>query len=362
MVACRPKVLILSVWMFNPYQKLLVNELIKCGVELKEINSITLLCINVVRWKPDVLHIQQLHPFFASPLTVTSFCRLGLFTFGLIWARLFGVKIVWTAHDLRAHKYHNNITQVGNFLVSRLAKAIITHCEAARHEVAVSTKLQNNSKFYVVPHANFIGYYKNEIGREESRQRLNIGDSAFVFLLSGWIRRNKGVLELIEGFKQLKQDQVQLIIAGKAHSEDIDADVRAQIMDRRNILYLNGFVPDDELQVYFSACDVVVLPYRNILTSAVALLAMSFGKACVASRRGCLSEVLGDEGAILFDPDTNDGLLSALKRALAQRLELDRMGAHNKKVAELWSWEKMAGQTNVVYMDMLGRKSDAPGG
>ncbi len=362
MVTCRPKVLILSVWMFNPYQKLLVSELNKLDVELREINSIKLLFINVVRWKPDILHIQQLHPFFASPLTVTSICRLGLLLLALIWAKLFRVKIVWTAHDLRGHKYHNSITQVGNFLVSRLAKTIITHCEAARYEVALNTKLEINSKFCVVPHPNFIGYYKNKIGRGESRQHLKINDSALVFLLIGWIRRNKGVLDLIDDFKRLKQNQVRLIIAGKAHDEDLDEDVRAQIMDHQNIYYINDFVPDDELQIYLNACDVVVLPYRDILTSGVALLAMSFGKACIAPRRGCLSEVLDDEGAILFDPDTNDGLLSALNSAQTRRLELEHMGAHNRKVTELWTWEKMAGQTHAVYMDMLGRKSYPPGG
>ena len=64
-----------------------------------------------------------------------------------------------------------------------------------------------------------------------------------------------------------------------------------------------GFVPDDELQVYLRAADVVATPFLEILTSGSVLLAMSFERAVIAPRRGCVAETVGDDGGILYDAD-----------------------------------------------------------
>ena len=47
------------------------------------------------------------------------------------------------------------------------------------------------------------------------------------------------------------------------------------------------YIPDAELQVWLRAADVVVLPFRDILTSGSAILALSFGRAVVAPALGC---------------------------------------------------------------------------
>jgi hypothetical protein len=64
--------------------------------------------------------------------------------------------------------------------------------------------------------------------------------------------------------------------------------------------------------------------------------------------------VLCDEGAFLFDLGRKEWLLEAMKRAIARKHDLELMGAHNSKVAEQWSWEKIAGLTLTVYTDILG--------
>ena len=69
-----------------------------------------------------------------------------------------------------------------------------------------------------------------------------------------------------------------------------------------------GAVPDDRMQVYLRAADAVVLPYRDVLTSGSAILAMTFGQPVIAPAIGCLPESLGSEGTILYDADAPDGL------------------------------------------------------
>ena len=67
------------------------------------------------------------------------------------------------------------------------------------------------------------------------------------------------------------------------------------------------------MQMYLRAADAVVLPYKDVLTSGSAILAMTFGQPVIAPAIGCLPESLGAEGTILYDPSTPDGLERALR-------------------------------------------------
>ena len=121
-----------------------------------------------------------------------------------------------------------------------------------------------------------------------------------------------------------------------------------------NIKFMPGFIPDDQIQVYMNASDAVILPYRDILTSGAAILAMSFGRACIAPRLGCINDILDEHGAFLYDPDATDGLVRALKSAVASGRDLSRMGAYNRYLAKQWDWERIAQRTLDVYYGAFG--------
>ncbi len=114
-----------------------------------------------------------------------------------------------------------------------------------------------------------------------------------------------------------------------------------------------GFVPDDDLQLYLNAADAIALPYREIFTSGSVLLAMTFGKAVIAPRRGCIGQTLDDAGAILYEASDPQGLPEALRRALDS--DLHDMGAHNQARLDEFGWERIAAATLEVYRS-VGRR------
>ncbi len=63
----------------------------------------------------------------------------------------------------------------------------------------------------------------------------------------------------------------------------------------KHIVSRIGFVPDDEVELYFKAADVLVLPYANISQSGVLFLGYGFGLPLIAADVGSLKEkiVLG---------------------------------------------------------------------
>lgn len=353
--ANQPKLVLLSRWKFNPYQKLLVEHLAKMGVQIEELDCRTIfLPILLKHGKPNFVHFHSVHSFFLTSSRLKSLVKLVIFISQVFILRLIGIRIIWTVHDLKSHSsQYLEIDRFGTTLFTRITHGIITHYEVAKREVITVLGLRNANKVFVIPHGNYIDYYENKIGRVEARTALNLTHSSLMFLFLGRIEGYKGVVEMIDAFKQLHHKEAQLVIAGKPETEQLEELLKQKIADDDNIRLISGFVPDDQIQVYMNACDVVMFPYLDILTSGAVLLAMSFSKACIAPRKSCFAEVLDDLGAFLYDPDLAQGLSQAMNSAIQHKTELLSMGERNRQLAEQWSWSRVAKMTLDVYKQSL---------
>ena len=136
------------------------------------------------------------------------------------------------------------------------------------------------------------------------------------------------------------------MIAGRFQEAAYEAEIRGLIAkcSRRVVLHA-GYIPDDELQVYLLASDVVAAPYLEILSSGTAMLALSFGRPMVAPRRGFLKDVITRDCGLLYDPTDPKGLESALRATLTARFD----EATIIRVARAHDWNKSA----LVTLDCL---------
>jgi len=110
-------------------------------------------------------------------------------------------------------------------------------------------------------------------------------------------------------------------------NEAIKTQIQDQSKGDRRIKMVLEYIPNDQIQVYMNVADVIVLPFQDILTSGSALLAMGFAKAIIAPRLGCMTEILNDKGAILYNPNVENGMYQALDKAY--QLDLESMGRDN---------------------------------
>ncbi len=102
-----------------------------------------------------------------------------------------------------------------------------------------------------------------------------------------------------------------------------------------------------------NAADVVAFPYKNILTSGAVMLAISFGRACLAPRKDCITEVLDYQGAFLYDPTLKSGLLRSMQEAIRRKDLTSGMGEYNYQKSKSWSWDHVAKKTLDVYKACL---------
>jgi len=238
-------------------------------------------------------------------------------------------------------------------ILAHFVDTIIAHCQTSKREICKIYKIRNKKKIVVIPHGNFMNIYDNSLSRDQARRRLNISSEDFTFLFLGNIRCYKGVLELIESFQKIKEKNSKLIIAGRLEDKELSDLIGLKIKRGNNIQLIPSFISDDEIQMYMNAADIMVLPYREILTSGAAILGMSFGKAIIAPMIGCLQDVLDNIGSFLYDPTEKDGLLNALRKAMNSRGKVREMGHHNLKLAKQLSWRDIALTTYKVYKRCL---------
>lgn len=132
------------------------------------------------------------------------------------------------------------------------------------------------------------------ITRQAARKRLHINTNAYVVMSMGFVTWYKGTDLLLDALKNssaIGARPLQVIIAGgksptlegKAHYETYYQSIIKRI-EATPHARLTGYVPNRELDLYFQAADVVVFPYRTMMSSSGPLsIALSYGKLVLFS-------------------------------------------------------------------------------
>jgi glycosyltransferase involved in cell wall biosynthesis len=266
-------------------------------------------------------------------------------------ARLAGIRVVWSVHELAMKLSEHPVRdRIATQMVAFLAHDIIIHCEAARPLLSAVAGARAGRKAAVVLHGHFIDTYTNDVTRDVARRKLGLGDDELVVLALGDIRRYKGIYPLIQTFMRLETEGARLIVAGEfLHRPTYERIARLIETPDPRVMIIPERVPDDDVQVYMNAADVAVVPYLDILTSSAIILAMTFGRAIIAPRIGCIVDNIDERGAFLYDVDDPEGLAGALRKAIERRTALQAMGEHNRATVAQWKWEDVAAATLAVY-------------
>lgn len=324
----------------NPYQTLLMEAQRELGHHVwGGGGGGDFIGVALREWKADLVHFHWLHPYLLRESAAASIVRSSRFLVEVALLKARGTKIVWTIHNLVNHDgKHADIERWFSAQFAKLCDRCFVHSKAAG-EATVERFDITRSNLTVIPHGNYIGVYPNTISRKEARHYLDLPASSQVFLFLGRIEPYKGVFELIEAFKKLPEGSC-LVIAGKVAKLEFLPELEKRVAEVSGIQSHARRIPDDEMQIFYNAADVVVFPFRNILTSGSLVLAMSFGKAVVAPRVPSLEEIIPQDGVCWFDPAESGSLSTALTAWDSGTAKLS--GAVNLTRASDWSWKKIA--------------------
>lgn len=323
----------------NPYQKLLYASIDRLGVSCRGLagRDFTLKWLHENKNTVRFLHFHWLFGIYDPGNSGLDLRKTRGFLFKITVAKLLGYKILWTVHNLISHEpSHLKLEILVRKAVARLADHVIVHCNYARDLIHKEWGI-GPGKITVIPHGSYIGYYPNDISRNEARQRLGLSEDDFIFLFFGMIRNYKGMKQLLESFGEVNSinPKTRLVMAGKPFNDTIRSELEAMARSKRISTFL-GYIPDEEVQLFFNAADVVVLPYQNILTSGAAILALSFGKPLIVPNKGCIPELINDENGFLYhhDRELTETMLRAVRKTHGKKY-----GGH---VVENLCWQRLA--------------------
>lgn len=332
----------------NPYTWLLYSHVQTAGgVEVEEYRGRRLL-----RSRFDVLHVHwpEGHlnqPSFADAVR-RSISRLGL----MAWARRRGTKIIWTVHNLHAHeRLHPRLERWFWRRFLRSLDGYISLTRAGAAEALARFPELGRLPGFVVPAGHYRDAYGGAMDRHVARRALGIALDARVFAFAGLIRPYKNVPELVDAFARLVDRDAILVVAGEPKTSALAAQLEAAAKrDPRVRLHLR-WIPDDEITTYLAAADLVVLPYREILNSGSAVLALSFDRPVLVPARGSLSELQEQVGTEWVR--TYSGALSSseLSRAMTWAVESARL--ESPDLSEL-EWPRIAAATLSAYRTVIG--------
>ena len=320
------------------------------------------------------LEVMQLKPFHYSSMTnLFKLIRYGGRGYNLIhvhWlyifphhlvmkffmglTRLLGVKVVWEVHNILPHRWRE-IDRDNSREFLENADGLILHSRQDLERIRESLGVDPSQPFIVVPHGNFIGSYRNDIGREAARNRLQIDPGEKVLLCFGFIRRNRGYECLFDAMERV--EDISLIIAGRIEDKDVYQEIVRRAKDNPKVRLFTGWIPDDDIQVYFNASDVVVLPYTEITTSGVVPLAYSFKKPVITTSIGGMTEIVSEETGKLVPPEDAGRLAQAIQEIFQE--DYEKMGKLAYRFAEEnLSWERNIDSMIRLY-DMVGNSHGA---
>ena len=273
--------------------------------------------------------------------------------------RLRHFPLVWTAHNLVGHDAADvdDRKAMVQLLIDQ-CDAVMVMSHTAERLLRETYRLAEHTRVAVIPHGHYINAYSNCITRAQARQAFSLKESARMVLFLGRLQPYKGAEELIDAFARVARGDDLLVLAGPARDvayfDQVRALATAKCPSGCEIRAVPGLIPDDLLQVYYNAADVVALPFRAILNSGSALLAQSFARCVVAPAMGSLPEVLCDDGFFGYDPAQDDALAQTLRGVLDRGDLLDRGLIARDYLRKNYDWGEIGKKVKQLYEQVLG--------
>jgi D-inositol-3-phosphate glycosyltransferase len=294
----------------------------------------------------------------------------------LLFYRLLGKRIVFTAHNVNAGRRDGNDSFLNRLTLKiqyRLVDHIFVHTEQMKRELQSDFGIASR-KITVIPFCVNDTVPNTALTSTGARQLVGLAASHRVVLFFGNIAPYKGLEYLVEAMGLLLRThpEYRLLIVGRPKNcapywDEIQRQI-SRLGLRPNLVERIEFVPDEETEVFFKAADVLILPYTHIFQSGVLFLGYNFGLPVIATDVGSLREdvITGKTGYICRARDSED-LAVAIQTYFDGDLYAqlpERRVEISDYARERYSWAKVGQTTRSVYARLIeqrGPSNAAPG-
>jgi glycosyltransferase involved in cell wall biosynthesis len=230
--------------------------------------------------KPDLVIVRYWLPFLAPCLgTIAGILRKNQHS-----------KILCIADNIIPHEHRPGDRLLTSYFLNRI-DGLIAMSKSVWEE---SKTFRSDLSLGFCPHPIFDNYGE-KLPNSVAKQRLGLDADTSYLLFFGFIRDYKGLDLLLTAFadERLREFPVKLLVAGEYYSSP---EPYLKIIADRNledfIELRTDFIPDNEVNLYFSAADMIVQPYKTATQSGVTQIGYHFEKPMLVTNVGGLSEII----------------------------------------------------------------------
>ncbi len=202
-----------------------------------------------------------------------------------VLSKLRGKKVILTLHNVIAHE-SNMLDRTCSSIMYRFADTLLVHTEANKNSLLNSFHIPE-SKIHILPYGPLNFLKTKSMSQAKAKAHFGLTSKNRVVLFFGTIRKYKGLDILINAFSLIskKDPHTRLIIAGKNWIDWKPFERQIQILNLSSkVLSYIQYIPSDDIPFYFTAADVVALPYTHFdAQSGVGNIAAAYGKPIVTS-------------------------------------------------------------------------------
>lgn len=276
-------------------------------------------------------------------------------------------RLVLTVHNVNAGRRDSRDTLL-NRLTLRIqylfADHVFVHSQKMKLELIEEFGVEG-SRVTVIPFGINNAVPNTCLAPAEAKQQLGLRTDEKVILFFGNITPYKGLQYLVTAFQQSlsRCDNYRLIIAGKPKFSDGESywsamrEAMGEDVQKGRVLLRTDYIPDEDVEIYFKAADILVLPYRHIYQSGVLFLGYSFGLPVIAADVGSLKDdIVENRTGFVFRPEDPNDLAATIERYFASNLYKDlskQRSAIREYAIQRHSWDLVGQETMKVYARLL---------
>lgn len=221
--------------------------------------------------QPDLLLMRYWMPFFAPSLGIVA---------RLLKKR--GIKILSILDNLIPHEQRPGDFALTRFFL-RQQDGVITMSETVLQSL-VEFKIPVPSLCQFHP---ITDHFAPPVDQTFAREKLGLPKDKKILLFFGFIRQYKGLDIALEALQYLHDKDYALIIAGEIYGDFSSYQKIIDIHGLEGKIYkFIRYISDTETPLFFSAADLVVLPYKSATQSAVLSVAYHYEKPVVVTDVG----------------------------------------------------------------------------
>jgi phosphatidylinositol alpha-1,6-mannosyltransferase len=226
----------------------------------------------------------------------------------------------------------------------------------------------NASRIHVIhPGVHVQSFYTSSEAAQRIRQKHHLG-TAPVLLTVGRMQRRKGQDRVIQALPRIRQSlpQVQYVMVGTGEELTSLATLAHELGVQDSVVFA-GKVLDQELAAYYAACDVFIMPNRQIDSDIegfgiVYLEAGAAGKPVVGGKSGGTDDAIVDGvTGIRVDGNSSVEIADAVVDLLAVPDRAKAMGLRGRqRVESEFAWDTVVARTRQVTI-MIAAEEKAHG-